>query len=534
MSASSRTLSTFSLGRGPAAPSLCIPPEPLTPDLTQLTDRSPLLGSAGLLFAGQSTPPATSPPNTVLTSPISTFSTSVISLPRTPVRTVNRLPASQSPPPPVFTMSSTAPTQGGEGETQGAQAGNQQIRQRSSPLNSVYWLALELFVTLAQIISSIVVLSVSTDERPKVPLGLWIIGYASGCFATLPILHWRYAHRRTRTRQSGGSQVRQRQMQDQETSVVQGQDAAQLPAPAPDANNNSGVSSSLQFPSSDAGSARTRNRQSPTDPVIQQGATAVPASSLATETVVDLGAVQPTRTRRFDDTSWTLFIERLKICLDCFFAVWFVTGNVWLFGGNASAHDAPNQYRLCIVFLTFSCLGYAMPFILCATICLLLPCIALMGFVDEPMTGRGASKEVITSFPTYKFKALGSVKSKRLTRQSSTSDSEGEADRTARGGILAAGTPSERPVAAEDALCCICLGQYKDGDELRELPCTHHFHSSCVDQWLKINASCPLCKSDMIGGADPSAMESGQRPTTVASQTDPERRDAINPVEELV
>lgn len=48
--------------------------------------------------------------------------------------------------------------------------------------------------------------------------------------------------------------------------------------------------------------------------------------------------------------------------------------------------------RLCIVFLTFSCLGYAMPFILCATICLLLPCIALMGFVDEPMTGRGASK----------------------------------------------------------------------------------------------------------------------------------------------
>ena len=62
MSASSRTLSTFSLGRGPPAPSLCIPPEPLTPDLTQLTDRSPLLGSAGLLFAGQSTPPATSPP----------------------------------------------------------------------------------------------------------------------------------------------------------------------------------------------------------------------------------------------------------------------------------------------------------------------------------------------------------------------------------------------------------------------------------------------------------------------------------------
>lgn len=92
-------------------------------------------------------------------------------------------------------------------------------------------------------------------------------------------------------------------MTDQETSAVQGQDAAQLPAPAPDANNNSGVSSSLQFPQSDAGSARTRNRQSPTDPAMQQGANAAPASAPTTETVVDLGAVQPTRTRRFDDTS---------------------------------------------------------------------------------------------------------------------------------------------------------------------------------------------------------------------------------------
>ncbi|KAL9993139.1 hypothetical protein Hdeb2414_s1070g00978021 [Helianthus debilis subsp. tardiflorus] len=30
-------------------------------------------------------------------------------------------------------------------------------------------------------------------------------------------------------------------------------------------------------------------------------------------------------------------------------------------------------YRLCIVFLTFSCIGYAMPFILCGMICCCLP-----------------------------------------------------------------------------------------------------------------------------------------------------------------
>jgi hypothetical protein len=34
-----------------------------------------------------------------------------------------------------------------------------------------------------------------------------------------------------------------------------------------------------------------------------------------------------------------------KLALDCFFAVWFVVGNVWIFGGRTSLHDAPNLYR---------------------------------------------------------------------------------------------------------------------------------------------------------------------------------------------
>lgn len=33
------------------------------------------------------------------------------------------------------------------------------------------------------------------------------------------------------------------------------------------------------------------------------------------------------------------------MALDCFFAVWFVVGNVWIFGGHASAAEAPNLYR---------------------------------------------------------------------------------------------------------------------------------------------------------------------------------------------
>lgn len=46
-------------------------------------------------------------------------------------------------------------------------------------------------------------------------------------------------------------------------------------------------------------------------------------------------------------------------------------------------------------------------------------------------------------------------------------------------------------------VCCICLAKYANNDELRELPCSHFFHKDCVDKWLKINALCPLCKTEV-------------------------------------
>lgn len=39
------------------------------------------------------------------------------------------------------------------------------------------------------------------------------------------------------------------------------------------------------------------------------------------------------------------FVEYFKMALDCFFAVWFVVGNVWIFGGRSSSTEAPNLYR---------------------------------------------------------------------------------------------------------------------------------------------------------------------------------------------
>ncbi|KAJ3689469.1 hypothetical protein LUZ61_018633 [Rhynchospora tenuis] len=54
----------------------------------------------------------------------------------------------------------------------------------------------------------------------------------------------------------------------------------------------------------------------------------------------------------------------------------------------------------------------------------------------------------------------------------------------------------------DDALsgpCPICLGEYASGDVLRQGPdCGHCFHAACVDEWLRLSATCPLCRSSPI------------------------------------
>ena len=43
--------------------------------------------------------------------------------------------------------------------------------------------------------------------------------------------------------------------------------------------------------------------------------------------------------------------------------------------------------------------------------------------------------------------------------------------------------------------CSICISPFKARQNLKKLPCSHTFHSQCLDRWLsEYNKFCPLCK----------------------------------------
>ncbi|KAG6484802.1 hypothetical protein ZIOFF_053327 [Zingiber officinale] len=67
-----------------------------------------------------------------------------------------------------------------------------------------------------------------------------------------------------------------------------------------------------------------------------------------------------------------------------------------------------------------------------------------------------------------------------------------------------AGISGSAPAAA---CCSICLSDYKESDVVRVLPeCGHVFHLRCVDPWLRLRPTCPLCRTSPLPSPLPSPL----------------------------
>ncbi|XP_027361698.1 E3 ubiquitin-protein ligase MPSR1 [Abrus precatorius] len=50
---------------------------------------------------------------------------------------------------------------------------------------------------------------------------------------------------------------------------------------------------------------------------------------------------------------------------------------------------------------------------------------------------------------------------------------------------------------SEGLECIVCLEEFEIGGVVKEMPCKHRFHHNCIEKWLGIHGSCPVCRYDM-------------------------------------
>ncbi|KAL5576639.1 hypothetical protein UlMin_018338 [Ulmus minor] len=192
------------------------------------------------------------------------------------------------------------------------------------------------------------------------------------------------------------------------------------------------------------------------------------------------------------DDSGTSVAKHLESANTMFSFIWWIVGFYWVTaGGESLINDAPQLYWLCVIFLAFDVvfvvICVAVACLIGIAVCCCLPCIIAILYVVTDQ--EGATKEDIDRLPKFRFRKVSDVEKVNGEIQESF------------GGIMTEcnnDSPTERVLSPEDAECCICISSYEDGTELRELPCHHHFHCICIDKWLHINATCPLCKFNIL------------------------------------
>ncbi|KAG6601859.1 E3 ubiquitin protein ligase RIE1, partial [Cucurbita argyrosperma subsp. sororia] len=173
--------------------------------------------------------------------------------------------------------------------------------------------------------------------------------------------------------------------------------------------------------------------------------------------------------------------------------IWWLLGFYWVMaGGNLLLQNAPSLYWLAVVFLAFDVFFAIFCVVLACLIgialCCCLPCIIAILYAVAGQQ-EGATEADLSTLSKYRY-------------QVSNNPSPGD-------GLMVPMETSSRYLTTEhvllreDAECCICLSSYEDGVELHALPCNHHFHYTCSAKWLKMNATCPLCKYNILKNCEP-------------------------------
>ncbi|KAJ7387472.1 E3 ubiquitin-protein ligase znrf3 [Desmophyllum pertusum] len=136
---------------------------------------------------------------------------------------------------------------------------------------------------------------------------------------------------------------------------------------------------------------------------------------------------------------------------------------------------ASNEYFDMVIFMTF--------FILVSIICFILL-----------LKIKWRQKQKESSLTRMALHALSRMETRKY--QSGSSDSS--STREENGNISDTESTLSTQSDGINSKCVICLEKFKDGQDVRIVPCRHEFHKDCVDPWLLSNYTCPLCMLNIV------------------------------------
>jgi len=53
-------------------------------------------------------------------------------------------------------------------------------------------------------------------------------------------------------------------------------------------------------------------------------------------------------------------------------------------------------------------------------------------------------------------------------------------------------------IPSSQITCAVCMADFQISEDLRSLHCSHHFHKECIDKWLGVATTCPVCKGEVL------------------------------------